>query len=79
MYVHIIVILSDDSYVVLLYGKFRDGCLNDLGRSASEEIEDQWINKNQKNLEFKVICKICIIRITTVSIIINPHSGFRIQ
>ena len=32
----------------------RDGCLDDLGRSSSDDIDDQWINKNQKNLEFKV-------------------------
>lgn len=31
----------------------RDGCLDDLGRSSSDDIDDQWIKKNQKNLEFK--------------------------
>ena len=33
---------------------FRDGCLNDLGRSNSDELEDQWIDKGQTDLEFQV-------------------------
>ena len=46
---------ADNNIVYQVLNKiFRDGCLNDLGRSTSNELEDQWIDKGQTDLEFQV-------------------------
>ena len=63
--------------IVLSHVYFRDGCLNDLGRSDSDAIEEQWIVKNQKNLEFKVFSQTLMPRV-----ILHKHdyqSPFRLS